>query len=78
MFRVWDSAWTYCVTSHWYEVFRETERTVVFDGESRRLNATDSGHLELYMKRVVPTDSLAVYLYGPKCLQQENDLVCPA
>jgi hypothetical protein len=61
-----DSAWTYRVTSHWYELFRETERTVVFDGESRRLDTTDSGHLELYMKREVPTDSLAVYFYGPK------------
>jgi hypothetical protein len=53
--------------------FRETERTVVFDGESRRLDTTDSGHLELYMKREVPTDSLAVYFYGPKWLRQEND-----
>lgn len=64
--RVWDSAWTYRVTSHWYELLRVTERTVVFDGESRWLDTSDSGHFELYMKREVPTDSLAVHFYGPK------------
>ena len=71
--RVWDSAWTYRVTSHWYELLRVTERTVVFDGESRWLDTSDSGHFELYMKREVPTDSLAVHFYGPKWLEQEND-----
>jgi hypothetical protein len=49
-----------------YDIFKEAERTVVFDGEFRVLDATDSGHLEKYMKREVPTDSLAVYFYGPK------------